>query len=289
MQPRKISLYRLLRLFQIGILTLIMNSGRSQVWYDGTLGTTPDAQGWSYGALAFGPITKTATNNSVLLDTTSTTQISAGWTLLAAPPLDRSAGLALAFTARVNTEAHSNNNRAGFSVIVLDSHTNGIELAFWGTNIFAQSDSPLFTHAEDVTFVTTNALIDYVLTLLPTRYVLHANGTAILSGPIRDYTAFNGVINPYRTPNFVFFGDDTTSAAASVSIGRVALIRPPTLSSPIPGILAWSGVRNTTYTIQASSNLTSWATVGIATSSSDNFNFTNPPSPQRVFFRVAFP
>lgn len=264
-------------------------SARSQVLYDPSLGSLPDAQGWSYIALNFGNITKTMTENSVLLDTTSTAANQAGWSPLAAPLLDRTGGFALAFTARLNAETHNNNNRAGFSVIALGADTNGIELAFWTTNIFAQSDSPLFNHAEDTAFVTTNGFVDYVLAVLRTNYVLRANGTTILSGPVRNYTAFSGPINPYPNPNFIFFGDNTTSASGSVNVRKITLVRPPTLSSPQPGVISWTGVSNATYTVQASSNLTTWSTIGSATSANGLFNFTNSSLRPFQFLRVAYP
>lgn len=279
---------------QTGISTLVLlmialTPARAQVLYEGTQGTLPDAQGWTYGAFAFNTIVKQATDNSVLLDTTSTTQNSAGWSPATALLLDRAAGFALAFTARINAETHNNAHRAGFSVIVLGTDTNGVELAFWTTNIFAQSDAPLFNHAEDTAFSTTNAFVDYALVLAASNYVLHANGTPILAGAARNYTAFNGFPNPYRTPNFIFFGDDTGSAAAAVNVRRIALVRPPTVSSPAPGVITWNGVSNVTYTVQTSSNLVHWTRAGTANSGSGVFWFTNSAAPSSQFLRVAFP
>lgn len=274
----------------LAILAGIGPSLRAQTLYDASLGTLPDNQGWSYAAVVFtGSVNKTLSENSALLDTTSSSSISAGWSPIAAPTLDRAAGFALAFTARVNAEAHANANRAGFSVIVLGSDTNGVELGYWTTNIFAQSDSPLFTHAEDTAFVTTNGFVNYALAIFGTNYVLHANGTPILAGAVRNYTAFNGPINPYRTPNFIFIGDDTTSASGSFQVRSVAVIKPPLLTSTAPGVITWSGVTNVAYSVQASANLTTWTNVGTVTSATRTFTFTNNPSPAANFLRVAFP
>jgi hypothetical protein len=181
-----------------------LSSSPAQTLYDAGLGSLPEAQGWTYGAFGVG-ITKSLSGNSVLLDTSAQSGNQAGWSRVAVPPLDRSRGFTLLFTAQVNAEAHLNNNRAGFSVIVLGSDTNGIEIAFWTNTIFAQDGPPnLFVHAEDAAFVTTGHFVDYALTMVGSNYVLRANGTPILSGPVRDYTSFSGPINPYRTPEFHF-------------------------------------------------------------------------------------
>jgi hypothetical protein len=186
------------------------------------------------------------------------------------------------------SESHVSADRAGFSVILLADDKRGIELAFWTNNIFAQSDSPLFTHAEDTNYVTTTS-VDYALTFHATNYVLSANGVAILTGPVRDYTAFNGFPNPYRTADFVFFGDDTTSAGGAFILKKVVLITAPQLVALSDKRITWTGVPNQTYTVQSSSNLTSWTTAGSATSANSDFAFTNTASISPNFFRVTYP
>jgi len=47
-------------------------------------------------------ITKSLSGNSVLLDTSSQSGNQAGWSRIAAPPLDRSQGFTLLFTAQLN-------------------------------------------------------------------------------------------------------------------------------------------------------------------------------------------
>jgi len=278
-------------LAQTGAVFLLgsLSSGPAQTLYDAGLGTLPEAQGWTYGAFGLG-ITKSLSGNSVLLDTSSQSGNQAGWSRIAAPPLDRSRGFTLLFTAQLNAEAHLNNNRAGFSVIVLGSDTNGIELAFWTNTIFAQDGPPnLFVHAEDVAFATTGHFVDYALTMVGSNYVLRANGSPILSGPVRDYTSFSGPISPYRSPNFIFFGDDTTSAGASVNVSRLALVRPPLLAMPAPGVVSWVGISNLSYRVEASSNLVTWADHGAATSPTETFSYTNTAIQSHEFFRVAYP
>jgi hypothetical protein len=53
-----------------------------------------------------------------------------------------------------------------------------------------------------------------------------ADGTVLdaLSGPVRDHTPFLGAFDPYETPDFLFVGDDTTSAKAAFSLRRVEIL-----------------------------------------------------------------
>src|SRR5262249_6811999 len=121
-------------------------------------------------------------------------------------------------------------DRAGFSVIALSSDTRGIELGFWEDQIWAQEagaaeppEGALFTHAESAPFDTASHLTDYTLTIRGDDYELSSAGVAILHGRLRDYTTFEGPVNPYRTPNFIFLGDDTGSARALIRLAYVAL------------------------------------------------------------------
>jgi len=267
---------------------LLTAGTQGQTLYDGSQGTLPEAQGWSYGAVNFG-VLELATNGSASLDTTSTTLNSAGWGQVVSPGLDRSAGFSVLFSVKLNGELHNSANRAGFSCLALSSDTNGIELGFWTTNIFAQSDSPLFTHAEDAQFSTTNDYVNYSLTFFGTNYFLRANGTPVLSGPTRNYTAFNGPINPYRTPSFLFFGDDTTSAGGSFSLQSIQLVRPPRLALSGKGVVSWTGVSNVAYTIYTSTNLVTWRSNAAVTSTSDAFRHTNNVLEAAQFLRVEYP
>ena len=182
------------------VATLLLPIGGSaQILFDGTNGL-PGVQGWFYFAIGGA---QTPTNGAVLLDTSSNNIYQAGYSLNR-DRLNRTNGFTLLFTSELIAEGHANNNRAGFSVIVLADDKRGIELAFWTNTIFAQSDSPLFTHAEDTNVLTTT-FVDYALTFHATNYVLAANGTDILSGPVRDYSAFSGFPDPYSSPNFLFF------------------------------------------------------------------------------------
>ena len=105
-------------------------------------------------------------------------------------------------------------------MIVLGSDSKGLELGFWNNEVWAQNDSPRFTHGEGAAINTTAALTDYALTIQGNSYTLRANGLGLLSGQVRDYSAFGA---PYTSKNFLFFGDDTSSAAARTDIARVTL------------------------------------------------------------------
>lgn len=175
------------------------------------------------------------------------------------PVLDRTTGYVISFTARLESEttrtATANKNgdnlddRAGFSVTIIGNDQRGIELGFWSDRIWAQNDgaaeptpnnlqNTLFTQGEGVNFNTTTQAVKYDLAVIGNTYSLFADNNRILTGNIRDYTAFQpssynvnslfGSItvnppDPYEQPNFVFFGDNTPTAGATVSISNVAV------------------------------------------------------------------
>jgi len=209
------------------------------VLYDGSLGTKPGAQGWFYQG---GGANESFSNGATAVDTTSSKSIMSGYFASQAgffgstapvPVLDRAAGYTLTFAAQVEAEDHSGSDkngdgigdRAGFSVIALSSDKLGIELGFWTNQVWAQeggADAVRFTHAEGAA-INTTGLITYELTLYGDSYRLSSGNTTILIGKARDYTAEQGLINPYSTPNFLFFGDDTSSASGRFRIARIAI------------------------------------------------------------------
>ena len=208
-------------------------AAQAQVLYDPALGTLPNAQGWSYAALPGGAQTSFG-EGAAQLSTLSAANILAGFSRVAPAPLDRTTGFVVAFTFQLLAEDHGNRvDRAGLSVTVLGSDRRGIELGFWTDRIWAQSDSPMFTHAEEALWNVTAARTAYTLTLQGDQYTLAADGLTLLTGAVRDYTPFTGFIDPYETPNFLFVGDNTTSARASFALGRIELLpvraEPPAL------------------------------------------------------------
>ena len=148
------------------------------------------------------------------------------------PVLNRHHGFELNFQASLSAESHSGNDRAGFSVTLLSDDLYGIELGFWSSRIWAQSDSPLFQQAE-ATNVSTAAPHNYRLQVLNNSYTLFQSETAVLAGQLRNYSAFPGPVNPYSLSNFLFLGDNTSSASADLLLGPVSL-QSSLLSVPEP-------------------------------------------------------
>jgi hypothetical protein len=175
------------------------------------------------------------------------------------PVLDRTQGYTFNFkvqlnsettrTAGANKDGEGPDDRAGFSVILLSSDKKGIELGFWNDRIWAQEDGTtqkdpsleptsnnpfrtFFTQAEGAAFNTTVAT-DYNLTIVGDTYTLSSiGGSTILSGRLRDYSAFKPQVlgpvtppNPYNLANFVFLGDNTPQAGAAFTLERAAIVR----------------------------------------------------------------
>lgn len=203
----------------------------AQLIYDAGLGSTPGAQGWLYltnppfGASSSGSVT----GGVLTFDSTPVRSESAGFFNTShpvRPVLDSEAGFALGWTLQIHEELHVSNSRAGFSLIVLDQDHRGIELGFWEDSVWAQNDDPLFVRAETATWDTTAGLIEYRLEVSDDAWVLFADDQTLLSGPVRDYSAFSGFPDPYSQTDFVFFGDNTSSASARWSMTRMAWVLP---------------------------------------------------------------
>lgn len=158
------------------------------------------------------------------------------------PALNPSTGFTLSFNIAVTAET-SNPNRAGFSVIAIDSDRRGVELGFKEggavDRIFAQSaDLTNAAEAEQTnTNIDINASTNYTLTFLGDIYTLAANGNPILTGPLRAYN-FNPTtsnpqlpFNPYISPNFLFFGDNTDQGNALFTLGAISVNAFPVANS----------------------------------------------------------
>lgn len=217
-------------------------AGETTVYYDGRLGTLPAEQDMLYASALSGP-TQTLVDGGVLFNT-----LIAPFGLLhqagyapdpaLLPLLRRTIGYTVTVAVQILEESHSNNDRAGFSLLVLSDDVGGnepvkgLELAFWEDEIWAQNDATqggYFTHGEGVSFNTTTAVTTYTLRVITDTYHLAANSMPLLSGPIRDYTGFEGTIDPYETPNIIALGDNTTSAGARIQLNYVAVSVPTTV------------------------------------------------------------
>jgi hypothetical protein len=175
------------------------------------------------------------------------------------PQLDRSKGFTIQFDLQLNAENHDNSDRngdgigdrAGFSMIAISNDKKGVELGFWKDDsnprmrdrIWIQQDGAapppqgkLFTHTAEGAEFNTGVMTHYELKIQGNRYQLFANrfSTPILSGLLRDYRAFDYqaatpplLYSPYATPNFLFFGDDTGSASADITLKYIAVDTTP--------------------------------------------------------------
>jgi hypothetical protein len=175
------------------------------------------------------------------LDTTRNVKDSAGFFsvrlpllggIMSRPKIDRRKGFSLHFRLAVRSETHLRPERAGCSVIVLGDDLKGVELGFWGNEIWAQKDEPLFTHGEGAVFDTSQT-VDYELRISGDRYELDASGLKILEGALKDYSKFGF---PYDRRNFLFYGDDTGSASVDMEIGSLRAEYGP--STQAPGVAA---------------------------------------------------
>lgn len=263
-------------------------AARAQMLFDARRGSFPAEQGWSYAAVA-GVAEQSHAGAAVRLNTTVANVETAGYARLITPPLNRRTGFNLLFRFRLPQERHARAERAGFSVIVLDHERRGIELGFWQDQVFAQADEPLFTRAESAAYSFDDAPVEAVLSLSAARYTLWVNRQTLLSGPIRDYTAFTGFPDVYETPNFVFLGDNTTSAAAELELIEVTLVRPPRLVQTPEGLLTWEGVPEQSYTVEFSSDCRSWTPAGRVTSGTELFRFPPGDIAEAGFFRLVHP
>lgn len=232
----------------IGLTALAApRSQRIVTLYDGSRNTgTPDTQGFLYLARPQTPplmAVQSFADGLATLNTSAQRGDSAGWFGRAdrMPVLDRLAGFTVTFTLRLDAEDHTGSDkngdgigdRAGLSIIVLTADVLGIELAFWPGEIWAQEEgaaeppppgNTLFTHAEGAAWDTTSALTSYDLRIRGESYALFSAGRPVLGGRLRDYRAFGQF--PYTSRNFLFIGDDTTSASATVVLSQLAILVP---------------------------------------------------------------
>ena len=232
--------------------TQLSSPANAEVLFDGAQGTPLGSQGWLYPPplpLIGNGVVQTPSNGKTNLNTVSQIGDQAGYFsktpenlfgFLPAhshpevPVLDRAQSYTLRWDVQINDEDHSGStDRAGFSVIVIGEDLKGLEIAFWKDKVWVQNDgnegpnSQLFTHGEEADFNTMAALTRYDLQILDNGYELSADGMSILSGNLRDYSAYQGTFDfAYTTPSFIFLGDDTTSAGADIDLAFVEVLVP---------------------------------------------------------------
>ena len=232
--------------------------------YDGAAGTTPNSYtSTPYLNFSNSGGSQTASGGVTNLDTSSSESVQAGYSNYNSsglvnslfPVLDNNAGYTLSFTMKVNSQTNNGSNgdyRAGFSAIVLGSDKKGIELGFRNPNtntnipdIFSQNSATFNTSGErnaSLGGILSN-LSTYNLTILGNGYTLTNGGNTLLSGLLRDYTSAVGLLTDvYRTPNFIFLGDNTISAGANVDIQSITLTTTDATAVPEPSSMVGIGL-----------------------------------------------
>ena len=145
----------------------------------------------------------------------------------------------------INVSDIVNAPRAVFSVIAISSDLMGIEIGFLPSSIFAQSASFL-APAQVSSTITTSVTTDYSLVIFNNTYALSSGATPIISGALQSYNFDPAVsipplaFNPYQTPSFIFFGDDTSEASGTFTLNSASLdtTAVPFEFSPTYGLLA---------------------------------------------------
>ncbi|MBL9138338.1 MAG: hypothetical protein JNK85_20885 [Verrucomicrobiales bacterium] len=271
-------------------------SAATVVLYDAALGTRPSAQGWTYLAdPIFGAAARESFADGVaLLDSRVAVSDKAGWFSNlppfgrhpAQPSLDSERGFLISFIAQVLEETHRTEHRAGFSVIVTAANLSAIELGFWTDRVWAQS-GPDFLQAESGALDAATAPIRYDLEVRGSRYRLSANGATVLSGDLRRYDSFG---LPYQIPEFLFFGDDTTSAAGLAAVSRISAGDLPVLSVARDETAGWvlstSAENGREVRFDHSEDLVTWVEVGRAVSGQGVAQVAIPTGATARFFRA---
>jgi hypothetical protein len=210
--------------------------------YDAALAALPNAQGWlAYGSTLLASPAPSRSTAGTLLSSLPSLAGLAGYSNVAAlvptlvngsfPSLDANRGFVLNFRLNLLEELHQLDNRAGFSAILLGQGPNplGIELGFQRDAIFSLlgGATPLQALGERVAGLDLNRPTDYSLRILGESYYLLADNRLLLSGALQDYSSasVNPLLpfNPYTLPNFLFLGDNTTSAGSRVELGNTSL------------------------------------------------------------------
>lgn len=217
------SLSSLLRAGVLASGAVLSPWAQAVVLFDPSAGA-PASQGWNLAGSG-GAAQQSSSAVAWSLDTTGAGVVQAGAVRLlgAVAPLDAAAGYTIDFTLQVLDETHASANRAGFSLLLTGSDPRqSLELGFHEDRVFAQlwdaGDADRMV-AGPTALLDTTVAHDYRLSVAGDRWALSADGTALISGRLQDYTDIG---LPYVLPNLIFIGDDTSRAAASVAVGAIA-------------------------------------------------------------------
>jgi hypothetical protein len=156
------------------------------------------------------------------------------------PILERQAGYNLSFTAKMDSQTNNGMNgplRAGFNLLVISSDQMGIEIGFRNPNtqnqtpdIFSQDNASFNAIGEinsDLGGILNN-FTTYDLQVSGDQYRLSTGSTLLLNGNLRNYSSSVGFGSAvYRTPNFLFLGDNTTSAGGTTQLQSLNVTNVP--------------------------------------------------------------
>jgi hypothetical protein len=214
------------------------------VLFDSSSGSLPSSQGWLYSESG-GAATQGVANGLYTFDTSASAGIRAG-NFRTDQLLDTTTGFTLGLSGLVvSAENHNNTDRAGFSLLFVGSDpTRALELAFWEDEVWVYNYDLVndFTHGTGAA-LDTGVSRDYALQVQGPRFRLLADGIQRLKGPLADYTPAANPFNPnfsfprlvYGSSNFLFFGDDTSRADATIALSHITFDVGPV---PEPGVLA---------------------------------------------------
>ena len=184
---------------------------------------TPLAQGW-LPLIQGTPGTTSLQPDSFQLNTLADLNTQHGYARTSPVALDTAIGFQLTFNLRVDGSSSSSVNRGGYSLVLVGNDpAKALELVFLTNEVFVYDyvpgDADRFVRGASAG-ITPFVPNSYVLTVANDSFNLNVSGQNLLSGPLVDYSA-QGL--PYTTPNFVFFGDDTSRAASNAYLGPLVL------------------------------------------------------------------
>ena len=184
---------------------------------------TPLAQGWL--PLIQGTAgTESLQTDSFQINTLADENTQHGYARISPVALDTATGFQLTFNLRIDGSSSSSVNRGGYSLVLVGNDpSKSLELVFQTNEVFVYDyvggDPDRFVRGASAN-ITPFVPNSYVLTVANDSFNLNVSGQNLLSGPLVDYSA-QGL--PYTTPNFVFFGDDTSRAAGNAYLGPLVL------------------------------------------------------------------
>jgi len=224
-----------------GGIDALLNAWQSEsnefVLYDAAWGGPPSDQGWWFLCDPLDAATSESFGElSVAMDTLPATSWKAGYFTQEPltgerfrhpnlPQLDSASGFVVGISLAVEKEKHLRPDRAGLSLLILCSDGQAIELGFWRDEIWAQGDQGrvLFQDSKQETAAVQagEAGIRLEVRIQGGRYTVVRSDRELLSGPLRNYSAFGAF--PYTARNMIFVGDNTSSAGARFRLERVAV------------------------------------------------------------------